>query len=57
MNEEIVKLTPEGVWKEFQGILNVPRPSKKEAKMVDYLEKWAKNTKFNTSAKTAATSS
>ena len=46
MNEEIVKLAPEGVWKEFQGILNVPRPSKKEAKMVDYLEKWAKKHKI-----------
>lgn len=43
MNESILKLAPEGVWKEFQGILNVPRPSKKEAKMVKYLEQWAKD--------------
>ena len=40
MNESILKLAPKGVWEEFKGILNVPRPSKKEEKMVAYLEKW-----------------
>ena len=45
MNESILKLAPAGMWKEFQGILSVPRPSKKEAKMVQYLEKWAKDHK------------
>ena len=45
MNDSILKLAPAGVWKEFQGILSVPRPSKKEAKMVAYLEKWAKDHK------------
>ena len=45
MNENILKLKPAGIWKEFQGIMNVPRPSKKEAKMVAYLEKWAKDHK------------
>ena len=43
MNESILKLAPAGMWKEFQGILSVPRPSKKEAKMVKYLEQWAKD--------------
>ncbi len=46
MNESITKLAPAGVWKEFQGILSVPRPSKKEGKMVQYLEKWAKDHKI-----------
>lgn len=41
MNENILSLKPARVWKEFQGILGVPRPSKKEGKMVAYLEKWA----------------
>jgi dipeptidase D len=41
MSDNILKLKPEGIWKEFNGILGVPRPSKKEAKMVAYLENWA----------------
>ena len=45
MSDNILKLKPEGIWKEFNGILRVPRPSKKEAKMVAYLEKWAKEHK------------
>lgn len=45
MSDNILKLKPEGIWKEFNGILGVPRPSKKEAKMVAYLEKWAKDHK------------
>ena len=45
MSNDILKLKPEGIWKEFNGILGVPRPSKKEAKMVAYLEKWAKDHK------------
>ena len=45
MSDNILKLKPEGIWKEFNGILGVPRPSKKEAKMVAYLEKWAKEHK------------
>ena len=45
MNESILKLQPKNVWEEFKGILNVPRPSKKEAQMVAYLEKWAKDHK------------
>ena len=35
MNECVLNLTPECVWKEFHGILAVPRPSKKEGKMVE----------------------
>ena len=45
MSDNILKLKPEGIWKEFNGILRVPRPSKKEAKMLAYLEKWAKEHK------------
>jgi hypothetical protein len=58
MNESILKLAPAGMWKEFQGILSVPRPSKKEGKMVAYLEKWAKDHKSEIREKrNAATSS
>ena len=45
MNECVLNLTPECVWKEFHGILAVPRPSKKEGKMVEYLINWAKEHK------------
>ena len=41
MNEIVATLKPANVWKEFQGIMGVPRPSKKEEKMVKYLEDWA----------------
>lgn len=41
MNENILTLKPVGVWRQFHGILEVPRPSKKEDKMVAYLEKFA----------------
>lgn len=45
MNESILSLNPAGVWKQFQGILAIPRPSKKEGKMIEYLENWAKEHK------------
>ena len=45
MNECVLSLKPENVWKEFHGILAVPRPSKKEGKMVEYLVNWAKEHK------------
>jgi len=57
MNEVVLKLKPEGVWKEFQGIMGVPRPSKREEKMVAYLEKWAKDHKVESKKNLAATSS
>ena len=47
MNESILNLAPKGIWEEFHGILGVPRPSKREAKMVAYLEKWANNHKVS----------
>ena len=45
MNECVLNLTPECVWKEFHAILAVPRPSKNEGKMVEYLINWAKELK------------
>ena len=47
MNNDILNLAPKGIWKEFHGILSVPRPSKREAKMVAYLEKWANDHKVS----------
>ena len=38
---DITKLTPKEVWLQFNEILKVPRPSKHEEKMVEYLVKFA----------------
>ncbi|MBN2614395.1 MAG: aminoacyl-histidine dipeptidase [Bacteroidales bacterium] len=41
MNEEILKLNPEKLWYFFKEILAIPRPSKKEGKIIDYLIRFA----------------
>jgi dipeptidase D len=43
MNEEILKLNPEKVWKCFQQLLNIPRPSKKEEKVVAFMKKYGED--------------
>ncbi len=40
MNEELLTLKPEKVWYYFREILNIPRPSKKEEKIKEYLKKF-----------------
>ena len=40
---EITELNPKIVWKYFHEITQVPRPSKKEEKIIAYLEKFAKD--------------
>ena len=52
MSNDILKLKPEGIWKEFNGILGVPRPSKKETK-----SNGQKTIKSSISRKSAVTSS
>ena len=37
MNNDILKLQPNAVWKYFNEICQVPRPSKKEEKIIEYL--------------------
>ena len=39
----IAKLNPERVWKNFYTLTQIPRPSKKEGKIVAFLEKWGKD--------------
>ncbi|MDR0970672.1 MAG: aminoacyl-histidine dipeptidase [Lentimicrobiaceae bacterium] len=46
MNENILKLKPTGVWTYFKEILEVPRASKKEEKIIAYLENFAKRNGF-----------
>ncbi len=44
---EITKLDPQLVWEQFDAITRVPRPSKKEGKIHDFLVAWAKEHKFD----------
>lgn len=39
-------IEPKKVWEIFEGICQVPRPSKKEEKIIAYLEDWAKKHNF-----------
>jgi dipeptidase D len=39
MNEALLKLSPERVWYYFTEILKIPRPSKKEEKIIAYLKR------------------
>ncbi|MBQ7222750.1 MAG: aminoacyl-histidine dipeptidase [Bacteroidales bacterium] len=39
----IAKLNPERVWKNFYALTQVPRPSKKEGKIIAFMEKWGKD--------------
>ncbi|MCX6270217.1 MAG: aminoacyl-histidine dipeptidase [Bacteroidetes bacterium] len=43
MNEEILALQPSGIWKYFRELLNIPRPSKKEEKVIKYMKEFGEN--------------
>lgn len=42
MSKEILKLEPKAVWNYFYEITQIPRPSKKEEQIINYLEGFAK---------------
>ncbi|MCD4666004.1 MAG: aminoacyl-histidine dipeptidase [Bacteroidales bacterium] len=48
MNEEIKKLQPERLWFYFTEILKIPRPSKKEGKIIEYLLEFGKKHNLET---------
>ena len=41
----IKDLEPKVVWGNFYGLTQVPRPSKHEGKVIEYLLNWAKDSK------------
>jgi dipeptidase D len=43
---ELLKLQPVAIWKHFQDLCNIPRPSKKEAKAVEFVVDFAKKHKL-----------
>lgn len=42
MNESLLYLNPKSVWKNFVELTKIPRPSKKETLVVEFMKKWAK---------------
>ncbi len=40
MNEELLKLEPQIVWKNFVELTKIPRPSKKEGKVIEFMRQW-----------------
>ena len=43
MNKQIIDLYPQKLWKNFYSLTQIPRPSKHEAKAVEYVKKFGKN--------------
>ncbi len=48
MNDEIAKLSPQGLWENFYKLTQIPRPSKKEGKAIDFIEEFGKSLGFTT---------
>lgn len=48
MNTEILKLQPSIIWQYFKEILEIPRPSKKEEKIISYLLKFGEDQNLET---------
>lgn len=43
MSKSIIQLAPENVWKNFHKLTQIPRPSKKEAKVIQFIEQFGKS--------------
>nr|WP_321407917.1 aminoacyl-histidine dipeptidase [uncultured Carboxylicivirga sp.] len=43
MSNEIAGLTPKGLWESFYKLTQIPRPSKKEGKAIDFIENFGKS--------------
>lgn len=48
MAKDILKLKPEAVWKNFYELTQIPRPSKKEEKVREFLKKFGEDLKLET---------
>ncbi|MBS2097282.1 aminoacyl-histidine dipeptidase [Carboxylicivirga linearis] len=48
MSNEIAKLAPQGLWESFYQLTQIPRPSKKEGKAIDFIENFGKDLGFET---------
>jgi len=43
MSKDILKLQPESLWKNFYSLTQIPRPSKKEAKVIEFMKKFGED--------------
>jgi dipeptidase D len=43
MSQEILKLEPKNVWKHFYNLTQIPRPSKKEGRIIEYMKKFGED--------------
>lgn len=48
MGKEIKKIEPTGLWENFYELTQIPRPSKKESKALDFIEAFGKSHKLET---------
>jgi len=48
MNKEVAALAPQGIWKNFELLNQVPRPSKKEERVIKFMLDFGKNLKLET---------
>jgi len=48
MSKDILKLQPESIWKNFYELTQIPRPSKKEEKVIAYLKKFGEDLNLET---------
>jgi len=52
MSKDILTLKPEAVWRSFYELTQIPRPSKKEEKVIAYLKKFGEDLGLETIVKT-----
>jgi dipeptidase D len=43
MNTKLEALAPSGIWQNFKNLTQIPRPSKKEARIIEYVKKFGEN--------------
>jgi dipeptidase D len=43
MSVNLSDLNPSGLWKNFESLCNIPRPSKKEGKIIEFMKNWGEN--------------
>lgn len=48
MNEQLLNLTPKNLWKNFVELTKIPRPSKKEAKVIEFMKNFGESLSLET---------
>ncbi len=48
MSKEILNLEPKALWKNFYDLTQIPRPSKKEGKVIEFMKKFGENLNLET---------